>query len=200
MIDTIIFDFGDVLEKIDYISLAAEYTGDRISAKKLFDSAVLTEHWRLYDAGINTQAQLIELLKAELDRSMHTALEQFVTNIHRACTPYTEMYDVVKDLKQRGKKIYLLSNFPEGVFERVAEPNRTLDFFDGLIVSYKLKMAKPEKQIFEYVLNEYNLKAENCLFVDDTLKNIEVAKSLGFNTHHFTTAENFKNSMCNFEL
>ncbi len=200
MIDTIIFDFGDVLEKIDYISLAARYTGDRDSAKKLFDSAVMTEHWRLYDAGINTKEQLISLLKAELDPSMHTALLQFITNIHRACTPYTDMYEVVKELKERGKKIYLLSNFPEGVFQTVAEPNRALDFFDGLVVSYKLKMAKPDKQIFEYVLNEYNLKAENCLFVDDTLKNIEMAKSLGFNTHHFTTANNFKADLCNFEL
>ncbi|MBN2664700.1 MAG: HAD family phosphatase [Bacteroidales bacterium] len=56
--------------------------------------------------------------------------------------------------------------------------------FNGVYLSHQLKMRKPDKAIFEFVLNENNLKPEETFFVDDIYENIEAANKLGIFGHH----------------
>ena len=63
-----------------------------------------------------------------------------------------------------------------------------LNNFDGGIISYKENLLKPEAEIYIKLLDTYNLNAEECLFIDDTLVNIEAANKLGINTLHFVNS------------
>ena len=56
---------------------------------------------------------------------------------------------------------------------------------DGGILSYKVKMTKPDPKIYELLLSEYNLKADECIFIDDTLRNVEAAEKLGIHGVRF---------------
>jgi putative hydrolase of the HAD superfamily len=66
------------------------------------------------------------------------------------------------------------------------------DYFDKCYLSYELKMAKPQPEIFQYILDNETVKANEILFLDDGEKNIEVAKSLGFQTYLAQEAEDFR--------
>jgi putative hydrolase of the HAD superfamily len=55
------------------------------------------------------------------------------------------------------------------------------DFFDKCYLSYELKTAKPHREIFDILLKTENVKPENCLFFDDSRKNLDTAQSLGIN-------------------
>jgi 2-haloacid dehalogenase len=60
--------------------------------------------------------------------------------------------------------------------------------FDGIVVSGHEKMIKPSKEIYHLLLNRYNLKAENTIFIDDNLKNIKAAEEIGLHAIHFESA------------
>ncbi len=61
----------------------------------------------------------------------------------------------------------------------------TLSYFDGLVFSGVVGMVKPDRKIYEYILNKFNLKAEETLFIDDSEKNINGAKSVGIQCYLF---------------
>src|SRR5204863_487669 len=88
-------------------------------------------------------------------------------------------------------KLYLLSNtniihlkyFQRSFTEETAKPLLE-DYFRKAWYSHELGLRKPGAEIFEFVLKEGDLRAAETLFIDDTLANVETAKSLGFKTHH----------------
>ena len=57
------------------------------------------------------------------------------------------------------------------------------DFFNRIYLSYKLHMLKPNADIFEYVLQDAGIKAEETLFIDDAMPNCRTAESLGLHTY-----------------
>lgn len=50
---------------------------------------------------------------------------------------------------------------------------------DGKVVSYQIHEIKPNSKIYLYLLDKYNLKADQCLFFDDREQNVEGAEKLG---------------------
>jgi len=64
------------------------------------------------------------------------------------------------------------------------------DYFDATYLSYQMKLAKPNKNIFLAVLADAQVKAEECLFLDDGIKNIETARLLGIQTYLVDPTEN----------
>ena len=87
----------------------------------------------------------------------------------------------MKDLKQRGYKIYALSNFIKEAYEFVVNKFDFFSFFDGSIISWKENKIKPEIGMYKTLLNRYNLLAPECVFLDDYLKFLATAESLGMN-------------------
>lgn len=90
--------------------------------------------------------------------------------------------EIFTKVKENGYKTYLLSNVGQEQWEYLAQQKAwhdIFDQFDGLVLSYQIKMAKPEPQIYRYILEKYNLKPEESIFIDDRIENIEAAKKLG---------------------
>ena len=76
--------------------------------------------------------------------------------------------------------------------------NELWDFFklfDGKVISGHCKLLKPEYEIYNLLLNTYNLKAEESLFIDDTKENIEAANDLGIDTIHLTSPNLLKEKL-----
>jgi len=93
--------------------------------------------------------------------------------------------------------VFLLSNTNEihysFIEQYVKQHFEELDFntiFKKVYLSYQLNLRKPNKSIFEFVLNDANLIAQETLFIDDTLEHINTAKQLGIQTHHLNLREN----------
>ena len=86
--------------------------------------------------------------------------------------------------KTKGYRLFVLSNANDkfyDYFERLLP----LSFFDGGVVSSDIKIIKPDKRSFQYVLDTYHLQPEECLFIDDSQGNVEVARVLGMQAHQF---------------
>ncbi|MFH1505932.1 MAG: HAD family phosphatase [archaeon] len=111
----------------------------------------------------------------------------------------TEVFDFAKSLNGKGIKQYLLSDqlrFRSDWWRK----NCDLSFFDGIFFSNEIGFVKPNKEAYEFVLKDINLKPEECIFIDDKNCNLEPAKKLGFKTVLFINLENLKKELVQFSI
>jgi 2-haloacid dehalogenase len=103
--------------------------------------------------------------------------------------------DILAVLHEAGYPLYILSNWSAESFARVREKFPFLKWFDGAVISGQVRMLKPNKNIFDYLLWLAGCKAEECLFIDDHLNNTEAADTFGFQTILFTSPEELKKEL-----
>ena len=93
--------------------------------------------------------------------------------------PRRRMQELVRRLKNHGYSVYYLSNIPEDVLALLKERG-VLDRFDGGVASCEVHVNKPDPRIYQALLDQYGLKASECVFIDDNLANVQAAFTLGF--------------------
>lgn len=84
--------------------------------------------------------------------------------------------------------MYALSNWSGEMFHYAEEKYDWLSWFDGVVVSGRVHLVKPDREMFDYLLDTYGLASEDVFFVDDHAPNIVAARSYGIRSHHFTDA------------
>ena len=90
-------------------------------------------------------------------------------------------------MKKAGYRIYILSNYGSWTYEKTkADALNFLEYVDGAIFSYEVKMIKPDAGIFHVLFEKYGLQPEECVFLDDLAANIEGAKAVGMHGIVFT--------------
>jgi len=93
--------------------------------------------------------------------------------------------DILWLLKGNGDRLYALSNWPAEKYHLVRHEFPFFEWFEGIIISGEVRLAKPDRRIFETLLEKIGRPAEDCLFIDDSGVNIDVASRMGFQTIHF---------------
>ena len=96
-----------------------------------------------------------------------------------------------KICKIKGIKLFMLSNTDSAHMKFINENFPYLDVIKKRVLSYKVNMLKPDKRIFNYLLNEYKIKSQETLFIDDLKDNVIAAESVGINSIQYTTHESF---------
>ena len=187
----IVFDFGGVL--IDW--------NPRYLYRKIFQTEkevewfldnVCTSQWNTQQDAGRTFEEGISLLENKFP--------EYAFAIRFYYTRWEEMLggeiagtvEILRELKARGYRIFGLTNWPAQTF---AIAQRRFDFikeFDGIVVSGQEKLVKPDPQIYARLLERYNLRAPNCLFIDDNQANISKAADLGFETVLFTSPDDLR--------
>ncbi|MDR3440871.1 HAD family phosphatase [Telmatospirillum sp.] len=97
--------------------------------------------------------------------------------------------DAARALKRKGMPLYLLSNCSAETFPLVEERYDFPSLFNGRVVSGEIGLLKPDPAIYHYLLSTFHLREAECLFIDDLEANIDAARDLGFQTHHFRGAD-----------
>jgi 2-haloacid dehalogenase len=99
---------------------------------------------------------------------------------------------ILAKLKAGGIPLYAITNFAS---DTLVEAKRLYPFlatsFIDMVVSGDEKLLKPDPAIYQVLLSRQNLQAEECVFIDDSVKNVEAAAKLGFQALHFTSPEAF---------
>ena len=184
MIKNVIFDCGQVLIRYNEVEIASNYTDNEADAEILGKVGMSRKYWELFDRGLLEEADYLVEVKKELPEHLHEAVERLSEEWVMRCPPISGMEEIVCDVKKAGKKLYLLSNFNKRLrYEQHYIP--ALKHFDALVISGEIKVAKPDKEIYEYLLSTYNLVPEECIFIDDNPANIAMAKSLGIHGYLF---------------
>lgn len=178
MIKNIVFDMGNVL--LDYnpeVSLQAflDKEEDRqIIRKELFEGP----EWIQGDLGQMNNEVRYETIKTRIPKRLHQALKACVYQWQICMTPLAGAGEFVAYMKEKGFKIYVLSNASDTFYEYFPK-FLPLDFFDGVMISADVHMIKPDVRIYKTFLEKYGLKPEECLFIDDRRNNVEGAEAAG---------------------
>ena len=100
--------------------------------------------------------------------------------------PIHETVEIFRQLKESGKyKLYALTNWQADLFNIALVRYDFLQWFDGRVVSGEEKMRKPFPEFYQLLLDRYNVKPEEALFIDDNLRNVKAAEMLGIRSIHF---------------
>ncbi len=100
--------------------------------------------------------------------------------------------DILRELKDRRCRLYALSNWSAQTFPVAKQRYDFLKWFDGIVLSGEEKLVKPDPVIYSRLLSRYNLRAQNCIFIDDNQANISKAADLGFETIRFTNPDDLR--------
>ncbi|MBX4191575.1 MAG: HAD hydrolase-like protein [Candidatus Doudnabacteria bacterium] len=109
---------------------------------------------------------------------------------HTQTIPNQPVLDLLKDIRARGIKCYLVTDQERYRANYITNNLRFKDYFDELFYSCDLGYSKSQKEFFEILIKRLNLKPEEIIYWDD--EDIEMAKEVGINASVFTSDENFK--------
>lgn len=134
------------------------------------------------DRSLLTEEQIAETIVKSRPEIDPQVIRECLARTHEGLNEYPESAPLVRDLKAQGFKVYYLSNYATDNFEMALRDFAFLKEVDGGVVSCDIHVVKPEPGIYTTILERYGLKADECLFFDDRLNNVEAAKRLGFHT------------------
>lgn len=195
-ITTIIFDIGNVLANFGWEPYFRSFGFSQEVLDKLQKATVSSAAWCEYDRGVMTDDE-IERAFVKNDPSIKKEIHFVTRSFSGMVTKMPETIPWLHDLKQKGYHLYYLSNFSRKAHVECREALDFLPLMDGGILSYQDKVIKPDTAIYELLLNRYRLKAEHCVFIDDTPKNLKTAEKLGIKTVLF---QNRKQVLHDLEL
>ncbi len=188
MIKNIIFDLGNVL---------IEWNADRVYDKYFATPELKQEFYA------TTQ---IKLLNHEFDRGL-----PFATGLERLAIQFPQYSEAIwlwknnwsqmlgneisgtfallHELKAKGYQLYALTNWADETFVYAETNFKWLEHFIDIVVSGRENLIKPDPAIYQLLLKRNNLVANECIFIDDSLVNVEAAAKLGITAFHFSTPQ-----------
>lgn len=188
MINTIILDIGQVLGDFCWDGFLRNCGYDEETIQKVGLATVLSNDWAEEDRGVLSNEELVQLFTKN-DPSVEKEIRSFIENITNTVKEYEYSADFVKRLKEYGYKVYLLSNYGKRNFEYAKEHFKFIQYVDGGVISYQVKHVKPEPEIYEALIQKYNIIPSEAVYLDDSSVNLEGAKPYGFYTIQVTDFE-----------
>ena len=194
-ISTLIFDLGGVIVDLDlpkciqnFKDLGLENIKQYLSNFGQKDFFMQFEKGQIGIPAFRNEIRKlagIELTDAQIDEAWCSFLTQIpVEKLH-----------LLSELKKKYRLLMLSNTNPLHIQTAVAaefsKTGKTMqDFFDKCYLSYEMGMVKPDVEIFKALLADAQVKAEECLFLDDGKKNIDTAAALGIQTYWVKPNEN----------
>lgn len=177
MIDTVIFDIGNVLAEWHWRRNFTEMFGEAL-VEPLADATVRSPEWNELDRGLLDEEEIIALLTKNAPQYAGE-IARIVRENYTFVTVYPYAEDWLRGLKNAGYKVYILSNFGEFSYNR-AKPGFTfLPYTDGALISYEVKLIKPDRAIYEAICERFGITPENAVFLDDRAENTAAARAFG---------------------
>ncbi len=185
MIKNIIFDLGNVIVKNPNIDVVRQFFKDENDAQAFNEYIFKSDFWKMMDLGKISNIEVADIIseKKLINVKNYTEVEEFLLNWFKKCSVNADIMDLGKELKKHGYNIYILSNMAKETFKFFSSKYDFFDMADGIVISANEGIKKPDKKIFEILLNRYSLKPQESLLIDDddTNKTLEVANCIGIN-------------------
>lgn len=183
----IIFDIGNVLIHFDAERMLRQISHVLgISESQAIDLYMHQELGILYEKGLVTSEEFFQRFR-QLAQLPH-ADEAFWRAFCDIFKPNPEMETLIRDLKERGQRLVLLSNTCEAHFDYIYKEFELLTLFDSAILSYQVGARKPERAIFEAAVKAAGVPPQQCLYTDDITAYVSAARELEIPAVTFTSA------------
>jgi len=195
----VVFDIGNVLLHWEPRALYRQIfaTEDEV---EWFLANVCTHDWNLeQDRGRSFAEGVTEASRRHPQHA--AAIAAYDTRWTETLTgPITGSVDILGELKARGTPLYAITNFNQDKFRETRARYPFLGAFRDIVVSGDERVIKPDAAIYRLLLDRNGLKAADCLFIDDSLKNVEGARAVGMMGHHFTSPEALRTELAGLGL
>jgi 2-haloacid dehalogenase len=188
-IKAIIFDFGNVLLDWNPRYVYQRYFPDDPEGMERFFNEVDFMNWNAQQDKGRPFAEGVAVLSRQFPH--HSDLIQAYQDrwIESVGNPISGTIGILNRLKIAGYSVYGLSNWSAETFPFVREKYDFFDLLDDFVISGEVGQAKPGHEIFHIMLEKIGRSAQECLFIDDSLTNIDQAQKMGFATIHFRSPE-----------
>lgn len=178
-IKNLIFDVGGILIGYRWEDMFKDHGTDVEIAQRIGHGIFDSDDWDRFDSGLIDSDVLLENfcrenpdLKDDATWFFHNAI------LMRVLRP--RVYEELVRLKEKGYKLYILSNYSEELFELHTSDLPFRKLMDGEMVSYMVNVTKPKSGIYEAIRDRFNLRPEESVFFDDRIENVSAAEEFGF--------------------
>ena len=188
MIKNIIFDIGNVLSDFRWREFFQDKGLDEAMIERIAAASVKSPLWIEMDRGSLTDEQLLDGF-VQNDPDIEEVIREVFADMCGMVTPREYAIPWIQELKSKGCRVYYLSNYSHKAEIDCSEALTFIPYTDGGILSYKELLVKPDPAIYELLLTRYGLAAEESVFLDDTLANVEAAEKVGIHGVWFQSKE-----------
>ena len=184
-ISTVIFDIGDVLVSAnirDYLVADPEVPNEIVDE--------LLKLWFIDKDEVDDTMDL-DTYREIVNKRMGVEFSKYIPKLFKynvdCVTAFDYTIPMIQDLKNKGYKVYYLSNWSAWTHDLLQEAGKFdfLKLMDGGVFSYDAGYMKPDEEIYKILLNKYKINPEEAMFFDDREENIEAANKLGIHGVHF---------------
>lgn len=188
MITNVIFDIGNVLTDFCWEKFYKSFHYSDEIYERLAKATVRSGVWHEFDRGVWSDEQIIDTF-IQNDPGIEKEIREVFRNTHGIVTKREYAIGWIQSLKEKGYRVYVLSNFSKKCAAECADALDFLPYTDGGILSYQDKLIKPDPAIYKLLMERYHLIPEECVFIDDLARNTKAAEECGMHAIVFTTKE-----------
>ena len=195
-IKNIVFDLGRVLIKFE----PKEYIEQNVPEEKredFYNGIFGSTEWLMLDRGTLSYEDAKKIFKERVPGADKQIDRLFDTDLFEILQPIEENVKLLPELKKK-YNLYILSNFHQPAFEHIFKKYDFFRLFDGHTVSCYYYLLKPEKEIYDILIEKFNLIPEETVFIDDTKVNIEACEKEGIRGIHLPDYTELKQKLEEF--
>ena len=186
----VVFDVGQVLLRLAPKDFLPQMFPEAIAQALMPPTLFGDDTWLRMDEGVYSAEEAARIITEKAGRpDLYEHELHFMLNFAKQMS-LLPAASLIPELKKMGKKLYVISNYGAETFAATqAQFPELFSQFDGMVISAHEKLLKPNKPIYQLLLDRYNLKAEECVFIDDLKENAEGARAVGMQAIHYTGPE-----------
>ncbi len=194
MINTVIFDIGNVLVDFDWSGFIHRMFPGREELISELDEAVWgSGRWDRLDAGDPPEEVFANIIAHAPKHEPE--LRKVFANVGDTLKKRPASHTWISDLKSRGCRVLYLSNYSRYVMGLNPDVLDFLPLMDGGVFSCDVRLIKPDRKIYECIAEKYSLNPSECVFIDDIERNVKAGRDFGFHTIQFRTFEQAKRDL-----
>lgn len=182
MVKNIVFDFGGVVLTWNPKIILKNFTSRESDIELLTNIIYKSKEWQMLDNGTITREDATKILEEKLPKRLKRTCKNIIYHFQEYQILNDDICKLIIQLKENEYNVYALSNTHISVYEDMK--NRYIGkYFDGYIISALEKLMKPNKEIYLRLFEKFNLKPNECFFIDDREENIAMGENLGMLGH-----------------
>ena len=194
----VIFDMGGVLFVNGYSKFIKELSEKyNYDYKKLYDFMM---HDLMYKRGYVrneiTPDEFWESVEIFFKKNLNVDVDRYEwrNKIVSMFTPHKKVFDLIEKLRKKGYNVGVLTDHTDFLYD-IDEEHPFLKKFDAYVSSYELGYSKPDREMYDAILEKLDLRPDECIFVDDWEKNTIGARLDDINTILFKNADQLKKDL-----
>ena len=180
-----VFDLGAVLLEWNPQAIVSTFTADVDQQKMIMKEVFQHPDWLAMDCGRLSEAEAIPRVAKRTSLKQPDIIALF-DSVRESLTIIPDTLNLLETAREKGRTLYCLSNMSPENYAFLRNKYVFFDYFHGIVVSGLENTMKPEKKIFQILLQRFALHPEQTLFIDDRSENTRVAEQFGMSAITFT--------------